>query len=403
MAKQKISRALIANGAPLHTNNNDYLLINTIIEHNAIQFFKVLMSHTNINVNIPDRKGNFPLHQVAMLSDQNFQNNGINYLPSLLQHNANIHALNHQGQTALHLAISHKNLLTAAHLVLHGCDLEIRDQDGRTARDLLTETSGVGYYVGLRRLVNFQEFIHIADYGYGKVVKAYSKTHSLSIPNDITHLEPNALKSASSLQCLFFPETLVSVGDNACKACNSLALLVIPDHLLPYIQENSTRIGIPANTNVLIYTQWKTRLSEALGTNPRLSRQPLLDIHRMTVRIREHGVDFDATGISLRFLTQFLHKPVSELFNRFPHTLSHQGPIHDTPFYKKLFEVARFINSSPTLSSWSENQHLHVIHVLQLMQTAKPPWTKAKTITSSQNNLFHRPPDEPNQSFTPVG
>ena len=82
-----------------------------LVEHNAI-------------VNVPDEKGNTPLHQYVMEGDENL-------VRLLLEHRAGVNIQNKDGYTPLHRVGNNENLCRL--LLEHNADANVQDSNGYTA------------------------------------------------------------------------------------------------------------------------------------------------------------------------------------------------------------------------------------------------------------------------------
>ncbi len=98
-----------------------------------IEFLAWLIKEYGLSCDVPDKKGNTPLHIAA-------ENGAIEYIPTLLKHGADLNARNTKKETALHCAFEIYNSArlrkTIEYLLKIGVDPRTKDAKGKTALDL---------------------------------------------------------------------------------------------------------------------------------------------------------------------------------------------------------------------------------------------------------------------------
>mmetsp|Transcript_10165 Transcript_10165/g.31272 ORF Transcript_10165/g.31272 Transcript_10165/m.31272 type:complete len:485 (+) Transcript_10165:1724-3178(+) len=109
----------------------EFVLLLAAKKNNLIKAKQVLSTHVNVNVSDPD-DGMTPLMHAAQRGDEEF-------VKLLLEHDARLNMVNHEKNTALHLACQAEHQNTAALLATHGGDLYAENKAGWCAIDRVSE------------------------------------------------------------------------------------------------------------------------------------------------------------------------------------------------------------------------------------------------------------------------
>lgn len=148
----EIMEALLNSGADIDAIDrlgSTPLMIAVINEWKEIVTFLV---NKGANVNIVDVKGETSLHFAAYDSD---------LMELLLEAGANIDAADQYGNTVLMAAVKKRNPVGVKMLIERGANIELRNSDGKIARDL---------YKGSGRRRQFDKFVE--EHAGGRLIKA---------------------------------------------------------------------------------------------------------------------------------------------------------------------------------------------------------------------------------------
>lgn len=140
---------LIENGANVNNTNGDSWTdtpLKTASRLGLDNVVRILLTR-NADINAVDMNGNTALHTAAL-------NSQLSVVKLLLEKNPNLDIQNKVGNTALHLAVISGNIDIVGELVLKGANTKIRNDDGKYPRDIARENNSASIFEVLREAEN---------------------------------------------------------------------------------------------------------------------------------------------------------------------------------------------------------------------------------------------------------
>ena len=140
---------LIENGANVNNTTGDYWAGSPLITASRLgldNVVRILLSR-NADINAVDMNGNTALHTAAL-------NSQLSVIKLLLEKNPNLDIQNEVGNTALHLAVISGNIDIVGELVLKGANTRIRNDDGKYPRDIARANNSAAIFEVLREAEN---------------------------------------------------------------------------------------------------------------------------------------------------------------------------------------------------------------------------------------------------------
>ncbi|WP_432632612.1 ankyrin repeat domain-containing protein [Brachyspira sp.] len=140
---------LIENGADINYSGEDSQLATPLMTASRLGFDNVvrILLTRNANINAVDINGNTALHTAA-------GNSQLSVIKLLLEKNPNLDVQNKVGNTALHLAVISGNIDIVGELVLKGANTRIRNNDGRYPMDIARANHSAAIFEILREAEN---------------------------------------------------------------------------------------------------------------------------------------------------------------------------------------------------------------------------------------------------------
>lgn len=140
---------LIENGANVNNTNGDSWAdtpLKTASRLGLDNVVRILLTR-NADINAVDMNGNTALHTAAL-------NSQLSIVKLLLEKNPNLDIQNKVGNTALHLAVISGNIDIVGELVLKGANTRIRNNDGKYPRDIARANNSAAIFEVLREAEN---------------------------------------------------------------------------------------------------------------------------------------------------------------------------------------------------------------------------------------------------------
>ena len=140
---------LIENGANVNYTNGDSWAdtpLQTASRLGLDNVVRILLTR-NADINAVDMNGNTALHTAAL-------NSQLSIVKLLLEKNPNLDIQNKVGNTALHLAVISGNIDIVGELVLKGANTRIRNNDGKYPRDIARANNSAAIFEVLREAEN---------------------------------------------------------------------------------------------------------------------------------------------------------------------------------------------------------------------------------------------------------
>ena len=140
---------LIENGANVNNTNGDSWTdtpLKTASRLGLDNVVRILLTR-NADINAVDMNGNTALHTAAL-------NSQLSVVKLLLEKNPNLDIQNKVGNTALHLAVISGNIDIVGELVLKGANTRIRNNDGKYPRDIARANNSAAIFEVLREAEN---------------------------------------------------------------------------------------------------------------------------------------------------------------------------------------------------------------------------------------------------------
>ena len=140
---------LIENGANVNYTNGDSWAdtpLKTASRLGLDNVVRILLSR-NADINAVDMNGNTALHTAAL-------NSQLSVVKLLLEKNPNLDIQNKVGNTALHLAVISGNIDIVGELVLKGANTRIRNNDGKYPKDIARANNSAAIFEVLREAEN---------------------------------------------------------------------------------------------------------------------------------------------------------------------------------------------------------------------------------------------------------
>ena len=140
---------LIENGANVNYTNGDSWAdtpLKTASRLGLDNVVRILLTR-NADINAVDMNGNTALHTAAL-------NSQLSIVKLLLEKNPNLDIQNKVGNTALHLAVISGNIDIVGELVLKGANTRIRNNDGKYPRDIARANNSAAIFEVLRESEN---------------------------------------------------------------------------------------------------------------------------------------------------------------------------------------------------------------------------------------------------------
>ena len=140
---------LIENGANVNYTNGDSWAdtpLKTASRLGLDNVVRILLTR-NADINAVDMNGNTALHTAAL-------NSQLSIVKLLLEKNPNLDIQNKVGNTALHLAVISGNIDIVGELVLKGANTRIRNNDGKYPRDIARVNNSAAIFEVLREAEN---------------------------------------------------------------------------------------------------------------------------------------------------------------------------------------------------------------------------------------------------------
>ena len=140
---------LIENGANVNYTNGDSWAdtpLKTASRLGLDNVVRILLTR-NADINAVDMNGNTALHTAAL-------NSQLSIVKLLLEKNPNLDIQNKVGNTALHLAVISGNIDIVGELVLKGANTRIRNNDGKYPRDIARANNSAAIFEVLREAEN---------------------------------------------------------------------------------------------------------------------------------------------------------------------------------------------------------------------------------------------------------
>ena len=145
----ELTKFLITNGANVNSLMQDGVsLIGYAIAQNNMDLLQILIENgANVNYTNGDSWADTPLKTASRLGLDNV-------VRILLSRNADINAVDMNGNTALHLAVISGNIDIVGELVLKGANTRIRNNDGKYPRDIARANNSAAIFEVLREAEN---------------------------------------------------------------------------------------------------------------------------------------------------------------------------------------------------------------------------------------------------------
>lgn len=140
---------LIENGANVNYTNGDSWAdtpLKTASRLGLDNVVRILLTR-NADINAVDMNGNTALHTASL-------NSQLSVIKLLLEKNPNLDIQNKVGNTALHLAVISGNIDIVGELVLKGANTRIRNNDGKYPRDIARANNSAAIFEVLREAEN---------------------------------------------------------------------------------------------------------------------------------------------------------------------------------------------------------------------------------------------------------
>ena len=140
---------LIENGANVNYTNGDSWAdtpLKTASRLGLDNVVRILLTR-NADINAVDMNGNTALHTAAL-------NSQLSVVKLLLEKNPNLDIQNKVGNTALHLAVISGNIDIVGELVLKGANTRIRNNDGKYPKDIARANNSAAIFEVLREAEN---------------------------------------------------------------------------------------------------------------------------------------------------------------------------------------------------------------------------------------------------------
>ena len=140
---------LIENGANVNYTGGDSwadIPLMTASRLGLDNVVRILLTR-NADINAVDMNGNTALHTAAL-------NSQLSVVKLLLEKNPNLDIQNKVGNTALHLAVISGNIDIVGELVLKGANIRIRNNDGKYPRDIARANNSAAIFEVLREAEN---------------------------------------------------------------------------------------------------------------------------------------------------------------------------------------------------------------------------------------------------------
>lgn len=140
---------LIENGANVNYTNGDSWADTPLQMASRLGLDNVvrILLTRNADINAVDMNGNTALHTAAL-------NSQLSIVKLLLEKNPNLDIQNKVGNTALHLAVISGNIDIVGELVLKGANTRIRNNDGKYPRDIARANNSAAIFEVLREAEN---------------------------------------------------------------------------------------------------------------------------------------------------------------------------------------------------------------------------------------------------------
>lgn len=140
---------LIENGANVNNTNGDSWADTPLMTASRLGLDNVvrILLTRNADINAVDMNGNTALHTAAL-------NSQLSVVKLLLEKNPNLDIQNKVGNTALHLAVISGNIDIVGELVLKGANTKIRNNDGKYPRDIARANNSAAIFEVLREAEN---------------------------------------------------------------------------------------------------------------------------------------------------------------------------------------------------------------------------------------------------------
>ena len=143
------AKILIENGANINNTNGDSWADTPLMTASRLgldNVVRILLSR-NADINAVDMNGNTALHTAAL-------NSQLSVIKLLLEKNPNLDIQNKVGNTALHLAVISGNIDIVGELVLKGANARIRNNDRRYPIDIARANNSAAIFEILREAEN---------------------------------------------------------------------------------------------------------------------------------------------------------------------------------------------------------------------------------------------------------
>ena len=140
---------LIENGANVNNTNGDSWAGTPLMTASRLgldNVVRILLSR-NADINAVDMNGNTALHTAAL-------NSQLSVVKLLLEKNPSLDIQNKVGNTALHLAVISGNIDIVGELVLKGANTRIKNDDGKYPRDIARANNSAAIFEVLREAEN---------------------------------------------------------------------------------------------------------------------------------------------------------------------------------------------------------------------------------------------------------
>lgn len=140
---------LIENGANVNNTNGDSWADTPLMTASRLGLDNVvrILLTRNADINAVDINGNTALHTAAL-------NSQLSVVKLLLEKNPNLDIQNKVGNTALHLAVISGNIDIVGELVLKGAKTKIRNNDGKYPKDIARANNSAAIFEVLREAEN---------------------------------------------------------------------------------------------------------------------------------------------------------------------------------------------------------------------------------------------------------
>ena len=130
----ELAKFLLDHGADADTRDNEAsTLLHVASARGSVKVVQLLLKHdTNINIHMKDKRGRTPLHQATTNNRAGVLDFYYDAIPFLLEHGADVDALDDDHSTPLHLAAQYSGVKAARPLLKHGANIHARNKNGRT-------------------------------------------------------------------------------------------------------------------------------------------------------------------------------------------------------------------------------------------------------------------------------